>query len=134
MLIESGIVSEGSIKGFLSGKHYNRSVLSHKTMYEALQRLRFEAFLDTLDEEYQESIFSLIMTMRDSFTEGRFQERMKSQLCDDIVVKYEAFVSESSTKSKTFAYWSMYIKLTGKSVFNSSCFTSLLHACTMKVT
>lgn len=110
MLIESGIVSEGSIKGVLSGKHYNRSVLCHKMMYEALQRLRFEAFLDTLDEEYQESILSLIITMQDSFTEGIFQECMKSQLFDDIVIKYETFVAESSTKSKTFAYWSMYTK------------------------
>ena len=82
-------------------------------MYEALQRLRFEAFLDTLDEEYQESIFSLIMTMQDSFTEGRFQKCMESQLFDDIVMKYEAFVAESSSRSKTFAYWSMYIKMAG---------------------
>lgn len=46
MFIESGIVSEGSIKGVLSGKQYNKSVACHKTMYEALQRIRFEAFLD----------------------------------------------------------------------------------------
>jgi hypothetical protein len=72
VLIESGIISEGSIKGVLSGKHYNRSVLCHKMMYEALQRLRFEAFLDTLEEEYQETIYSLIMTMQDSFTDGSF--------------------------------------------------------------
>lgn len=133
MFIESGIVSEGSIKGVLSGKHYNRSVLCHKTMYEALQRLRFEAFLDTLDDEYQESIFSLIETMQDSFTEGKFQECMKGQLFDDIIIKYEAFVAESSTKSKTFAYWSMYTKMAGKNVFNSSRFTGLLHACKVNI-
>lgn len=133
MLIESGIVSEGSIKGVLSGKHYNRSVLCHKMMYEALQRLRFEAFLDTLDEEYQESILSLIITMQDSFTEGTFQECMKSQLFDDIVIKYETFVAESSTKSKTFAYWSMYTKMAGKDVFNSSGFTILFHVCKVNI-
>ena len=125
MFIESGIVSEGSIGGVLSGKQYNRSVACHKTMYEALQRIRFEAFLDTLDEEYQESIFSLIMIMQDSFNEGRFEECMKSQLFDDIVIKYEAFVAESSTKSKTFAYWNMYIKMAGKNVFNTSRFICL---------
>ena len=116
MFIESGIVSEGSIKGVLSGKHYNRSVLCHKMMYEALQRLRFEAFLDTMDDDYQESIFSLIMDMQGSFIEGRFQDCMKSQLFDDIVIKYKAFVVESSTKSKTFAYWNMYIKMAGRNV------------------
>ena len=102
-------------------------------MYEALQRLRFEAFLDTLDEEYQESIFSLIITMQDSFTEGRFQECMKSQLFDNIVIKYETFVAESSTKSKTFAYWSMYTKMVGKDVFNSSGFTILFHICKVNI-
>ena len=55
-------------------------------MYEALQRLRFEAFLDTLDDEYQESIFSLIETMQDSLTEGKSQEYMKGQLFDDIIM------------------------------------------------
>ena len=97
-------------------------------MYEALQRIRFEAFLDTLDEEYQERIFSLIMTMQDSFTEGRLEECMKSQLFDDIVIKYEAFIAESSTKSKTFAYWNMYIKMAGKNVFNTSPFICLFQA------
>ena len=78
-----------------------------------------------LDEEYQESIFSLIMTMQDFFNESRFEECIKSQLFDDIVIKYETFVAESSTKSKTFAYWNMYIKMAGKNVFNTSCFISL---------
>ena len=105
-------------------------------MYEALQRLRFEAFLDTLDEEYQESIFSLTTTTQDSFTEGRFQECMKSQLFDHIAIKYETFVAESSTKSKTFAYWSMYTKMAGKDykdVFNSSGFTILFHVCKVNI-
>jgi hypothetical protein len=51
---------------------------------------------------------------------------MKSELFDDIIIKYEAFVTESSTKSKTFAYWSMYIKLAGKNVFNGSLVTGLI--------
>lgn len=46
VFMEFGIVSEGSIKGVLSGKHYNRSVLCDKIMYQALQRLRLQAFLD----------------------------------------------------------------------------------------
>ena len=59
VVIESGIVSEGSIKGVLSGKHYNRSVSCHKVMYEALQRLRFQSFLDSITDENQELPHSL---------------------------------------------------------------------------
>ena len=69
VFIESGIVSEGSIKGVMSGKHYNRSLLCHKTMYEALQRLRFEEFFDSLDNESQEDISSFVVTMKKPFEE-----------------------------------------------------------------
>ena len=54
VFIESGVGSEGSMKGVLSGKHYNRSLSCHKIMYEALQRQRFQAFLDFTTDENQE--------------------------------------------------------------------------------
>ena len=71
VVIESGIVSEGSTKGALSGKHYNRSVSGHKVMYEALQRLRFQSFLDSITDENQE-LASLIESMARSFPDDEF--------------------------------------------------------------
>ena len=71
MVIESGIVSEGSIKGVLSGKHYNRSVSCHKIMYEAPQRLRFQAFPDFSTEKDQE-LTSFIESMARSFPDDNF--------------------------------------------------------------
>jgi hypothetical protein len=47
-MIESEIVAPGSLKGVLSGKHYNRRVRAHKMIYEAMERLRFQAFEKTL--------------------------------------------------------------------------------------
>ena len=47
-MIESEIVTHGSVKGVLSGKQYNRSVRAHKLIYEALQRMRLEAFTKSL--------------------------------------------------------------------------------------
>ena len=41
-MIKLEIVALGSVKGVLSGKHYNPSVRVHKLIYEAMQRLRFE--------------------------------------------------------------------------------------------
>jgi hypothetical protein len=117
IFIESGIVSEGSIKGVLSGKHYNRSIFCHKTVYETLERLRFETFLDTLDEESQERIHLLTMDLRDSFKQGKFREYVESQPFNELFLEYEKFVAESSGKSKTFAYWSMYLKMAGKKCF-----------------
>ena len=125
VFVESGIVIEGSIKGVLSCKHYNRSVFCHKTVYEALECLRFETFLDTLEEESREHILSLTMDLRDSFNEGKFHEYLESQPFNELFLEYEKFVAKSSGKSKTFAYWSMYMKMAGKKCFNCYSITAI---------
>ena len=51
IMIESEIVAAGSLKGVLSGKHYNRCVRAHKVIYEAMERLRFQAFQKTLSTQ-----------------------------------------------------------------------------------
>ena len=35
LFVEAGIVACGSLKGVMSGTHYNHAVRAHKTMYEA---------------------------------------------------------------------------------------------------
>ena len=47
-MIESEIVAPGSVKGVLSGKHYNRCIRTHKLIYEAMERLRLQAFEKSL--------------------------------------------------------------------------------------
>jgi hypothetical protein len=66
-MIESGIVSEGSIKGVLTGKHYNWSVFCHKIMHEAFQHLRFDTFMDSLDVNEQEKIRTFVESMGMAF-------------------------------------------------------------------
>ena len=78
MLIESGLVSEGSIAGVLSGKHYNRSIASHK-IYEALQRLRFEAFVETLGDELKEYIQSIVEAAGDAFFGDKLKNLIESE-------------------------------------------------------
>ncbi|CAB3997648.1 Hypothetical predicted protein [Paramuricea clavata] len=114
VFIEPGIVSEGSIQGVLSGKHYNRSVSCHKIMYEALQRLRFQAFMDQMTEEDQEVMTSFIESMAGSFPEDKFlSDDIESPLMQQILESYELFIAESSSKSRTFAFWTMYIEMAG---------------------
>ena len=82
-------------------------------MYEALQRL-FEEFLDTLDDESQKDISSFVGSMKKAFEEeNQLHEYINSVQMEQICKRYEAFISESSAKSLTFAYWSMYIKMIG---------------------
>ena len=80
------------MKGVVSGKHYNRSVSCHKIMHEALQRLRLETFLNTLDDDSVDNIYLFIMGIRDSIFDKDMQSFVESQLYDDIVHQYENFI------------------------------------------
>ena len=83
-------------------------------MYEALQRLRFEEFLYSLDDASQEDISSFVATMKKAFEEeDQLHEYINSEQMEQLCERYEAFIAESSAKSLTFAYWSMYIQMTG---------------------
>ena len=115
VFIESGIISEGSVKGVLTGKHYNRSVFCHKILYEAMQRLRFDAFFDQLDEVKQERFVSFMEEMSNSFRE-RFHEYTENPVMEEIHNQYQDYILESSRRSRTFSFWSMYIKMAGKTV------------------
>ena len=115
VFIESGIISEGSVKGVLTGKHYNRSVFCHKILYEAMQRLRFDAFFDQLDEVKQEHFVSFMEEMSNSFPE-RFHEYTENPVMEEIHNQYQDYILESSRRSRTFSFWSMYIKMAGKTV------------------
>ena len=84
----------------LSGKHHNRSILCHITVYEALERFRLEAFLDALEERSRERILSLTMDLRESFNEPKFHEYLESQPFTELFLEHENFVSRSSEKSK----------------------------------
>ncbi|CAG2186230.1 unnamed protein product [Mytilus edulis] len=44
LLLESGVIGSCSLTGVLEGKHYNRALRLHKIVFEAFERLRWEAF------------------------------------------------------------------------------------------
>ena len=82
-------------------------------MHEAFQRLRFDTFLDSLDVVEQEAIRTFVETMGDDFPKQQYRDQLLSQEFETICDKYESFVEETSRKSKTFAFWSIYLKMTG---------------------
>ena len=60
ILIESELVAPGSVNGVLSGKHYNRSVRSHKVIFEALSRLLFQSYFDSISAPERDAAIALI--------------------------------------------------------------------------
>lgn len=57
---------------------------------------------------------SFIDNMAGSFLEDKFLTRgLDRPEMQKIVESYELFIADSSSKSRTFAFWSMYIKMAG---------------------
>jgi hypothetical protein len=74
--VESELVAAGSINGVINGKHYNRAIRTHKVMFEALTRLLFDMYMQSLPAESQEQIslfigknFSLALIFKISMIE-----------------------------------------------------------------
>ncbi|CAB3980355.1 Hypothetical predicted protein [Paramuricea clavata] len=89
IVVEAGIVAVGSINGVLSGKHYNRAISAHKLISEALERMRFKTFVDSLAEEEGECVTSLIKRLQDSFhSQTDFADILGSECVDKLAVKY----------------------------------------------
>ena len=53
VVYQAGICTSGGIKGVLSGKHYNRRWMVHKSFAEAIDRLFCDAFLPEITEDLE---------------------------------------------------------------------------------
>ena len=108
-MIESEIVAVGSVKGVLSGKHYNRCIHTHLAIFEAMERLRLDSFeksLTTAEKAVLHSINSAYSTNSDKFTEISVGNDVAS-----IKMLYDKFIETRCEESPLFAFWSNYIEM-----------------------
>ena len=110
-MIESEIVTPGSVKGVLSGKHYNRSIRAYKMVYEALERLRLQAFEKTLTTSEKALVESINQIMQDDSERDKFLEISASNKVTEVRVLYDMFVKKRSEESPLFSFWSSYIEM-----------------------
>ena len=111
MIVESDIVAVGSVCGVMSGKHYNRALRSHRTVSEALQRIRFKVFLSTLTEAEQIQTCNVIKDMTEKYPEEALLAAVKSDEFNQIWERYAAYVNQGNSACKTFALGSSYIEM-----------------------
>lgn len=108
ILIESEVVAPGSVKGVLSGKHYNRSIRAHKIIYEALERLRLQSFEKSLTTAEKSIVDSIHLLVQDN-------SEIDEISIDDNVIKvktmYDQFVKKRSEENPLFSFWSSYIEM-----------------------
>ena len=111
VLIEAEVIAQGSINGVLNGHHYNRSIRAHKLMYESLQRLRFQAFLDSLPENDSQKILDMLTDLDLSYPSASFTDACKGEVFNTALDMYQKFVHDKSKANPTFALWSSYIEM-----------------------
>lgn len=84
-----------------------------KIMSEALHRLRFQAFLDSVSDEESASVFSVVSDLLNNFPSDNFQEKLAAEPFSEILDKYEDFVAKESECNPTFSLWSTYLEMIG---------------------
>ncbi|PIK39062.1 hypothetical protein BSL78_24089 [Apostichopus japonicus] len=111
LLIESNIVAQGSINGVLNGHHYNRSVRTHKLAADALSRLRWLAFLDTLNDQQREEIRMVLADLHESYLSNTILDFVRMDELKMLQQQCQQFISRHSAVNPTFALWSSYLEM-----------------------
>lgn len=110
VIIEAEVVAAGSLEGVLSGHHYNRSIRTHKLMCEALQSLRWQAYLDSLAADDREAAMETATDLQTAFPGEEFDNLIMSEKFLKVKTGYENFIKDNTT-NKTFHFWSTYISM-----------------------
>ncbi|XP_070537990.1 uncharacterized protein [Ptychodera flava] len=110
LMIESGVSAQGSVNGVMSGHHYNRSIRCHKLVAEAMHRLRFSEFLDSLPEAEYLGALDCLIRLRESFPED-FSDEAKSDHVKMLQAKYKAHLEERSRSNANYAFWNSYLEM-----------------------
>ena len=111
ILIEAHIVAPGSIKGILSGHHYNISIRANKIMYEALVRLIWKAFLEASSADECDSALDLVKEFNEVGPTMNLFDITQQDRITAILTMYQSFIEKERLENPTFDYWSSYIDM-----------------------
>ena len=100
----------------MSGKFYNGSTQCHKIIHEALDRIRFQIFLNSLFPEETNNINGEVPTLKNLFPSREFENLLEQHAFRDIMMRYGVFIETKKKTCPTFAFWSSYIDISGKNI------------------
>lgn len=107
ILVESGVIASGSMKGVLSEHMYNRSIRAHKLLYEALGRLQIADLLATLSEEEMMHVSDVQEEL------WLHYDTLAVDLCADLLQKMAVYVDQRCKVDPTYKYWNSYLEMVG---------------------
>ena len=121
LCIEAGIVAEGSVIAVMEGRHYNRSVRTHKYIYEGLLRLVWEGFLPWLKERnptkvnHVEQALELLSDLYEDISElPSFEETLQHDMFLSTLEQFEIYCEHlRNSNGPLSSFWMSYIDLVG---------------------
>lgn len=118
LLIEAGVVAEGSVSAVLEGRNYNRGVRVHKLAYEAFIRVALEGFYPWLDNSHPEDSRCVIKclddigTLADDLCKDRHDNVFKSRVFQLFSERFAEYtVHLRNTNGPLSAFWMSYIDM-----------------------
>ena len=116
--IEAELVAEGSIKGVVDGKQYNRAVRVHKYIYEALMRLAWAGFTHWVEENFPErnamikSFLEKVNRMVWELNQKQLSNLLQSSDLAGIMSLWGDFLEHlRHSNGQLSAYWMSYIDI-----------------------
>ena len=113
IMIESGLVAEGSINVVMNGKHYDRSIRAHKLVFEALSRLLWMTFFDSLSDNQYHQYLEVIKNIYDLYISSQFEKEEFPSAFIEMTKHFDKFINENSVNNATFAFWISYLDMVG---------------------
>ena len=118
IFIESQIVAEGSISGFIDGKHYNRGVRAHKYLYEALMRLAWAEFtkkLESSDPNHRITVASFLEqvdALANNLKEESLDQLLQCSVLPQVMNMWREFRNHlRQNKGELSAFWMSYVDM-----------------------
>ena len=112
ILNECLVLAKGSAKSFQTGKNYKRCKHMHEILALAIEKLKFELFLETY--ENTEDIRSLVIPeLQITKEQKHLDKHVWSQEIEELLAAYKSYTVESSDgkRSKSTDHWKNYVSM-----------------------
>ena len=87
----------GSLNGVMTGHHYNRAIHAYKVVYETLEELRFQEYLESIDETKYENVISILTTVEES--------------AQKIQLEYDDWIKKRRAENSAFEFFSFLMDM-----------------------
>ena len=118
IIIEAGLVAEGSISGVMESRKYNRGVRAHKCMYEALLRIAFKEFIPWMYDNHSSDLqliedgLIVIQDLQENIDQETYEKCLDNEQLGVLLRYFTEFLDHLRNNNGALsAFWMTYLDL-----------------------